>query len=93
MVELMPFSHIFRAGSQVRLVIDTPGASMARWNFALTDFDAPPTYSVGHDAVRPSSIVLPVIPGIEVPTELPECIRLRGQPCRTYEAFDNTPAE
>ena len=32
-VEIMPFSHIFRAGSRIRLSVDTPGDSRARWRF------------------------------------------------------------
>jgi hypothetical protein len=29
--------------------------------------------------------VLPVVPGVSVPTGLPPCPGLRGQPCRTYQ--------
>src|SRR5690606_24220615 len=34
-VELMPFAHVFRTGSRIRLTIDTPGDSMASWRFLL----------------------------------------------------------
>ena len=30
-VEIMPFGHVFRAGSRIRLIVDTPGDSMASW--------------------------------------------------------------
>ena len=90
-LEIMPFVHIFRAGSQLRLAVDTPGDSMARWRFLLTEYDTPPTHTVGHDAAHPSSLVLSVIPDIEVPTELPACNALRGQPCRSYVPVANTP--
>jgi predicted acyl esterase len=83
-VEIMPFAHVFRAGSRVRLSVDTPGDSRAAWRFILLEHDASVTHAIGHDAVRPSSVVLPVIPGIEVPTPLPACNALRGQPCRAY---------
>ncbi len=83
-VEVMPHGHVLRAGSRLRLVIDTPGDSMASWRFLLTDFDEPPTYTVGHDAEHPSSLVLSVIPDVDVPTDLPLCNALRGQPCREY---------
>ena len=36
-------------------------------------------------------IVLPLVPGIEVPTPLPACNALRGQPCRPYVEVPNTP--
>ena len=83
-VEVMPHGHVLRAGSRLRLVVDTPGDSMASWRFLLTDFDEPPTYTVGHDAEHASSIVLSVIPGLDVPPERPLCNALRGQPCREY---------
>ena len=92
-VELMPFTHIFRAGSRIRLSLDTPGDSMASWRFLLLDYETLPTHSVAHNEVYPSSIVLPVIPGIDVPTDLPACNALRGQPCRTYVEFVNEPME
>jgi hypothetical protein len=34
-------------------------------------------------------VVLPVVPGLDIPTELPPCPGLRGQPCRPYEPFAN----
>lgn len=92
-VEVMPFGHIFRAGSQLRLIIDTPGDSMASWHFMLLEHDAPPTHTIGHDAAHPSSVALPLIPTVEVPTPLPDCARLRGQPCRPYLPYENTPIE
>lgn len=88
-VEIMPFTHIFRAGSRVRMTVDTPGDSMASWRFLLLEYDNTPTHSIAHNADFASSVVLPVIPTIEVPTELPDCHALRGQPCRAYQAFEN----
>ena len=41
----------------------------------------------------PSHLLLPVVPGVEVPTELPPCPGLRGEPCRDYQAFANQPAD
>ncbi|MCR9165588.1 MAG: CocE/NonD family hydrolase [Nannocystaceae bacterium] len=89
-VELMAFGHVFREGSALRLIIDTPGASRTGWKFALQDLPAGTTHSVAHSAMNASSIVLPVIPGLEVPTDLPPCPSLRGQPCRAIEPFVNT---
>jgi hypothetical protein len=37
----------------------------------------------------PSSIVLPVVPGVAVPKALPPCGSLRNQPCRPYQPLTN----
>ena len=92
-VELMPFAHIFRADSRIRISVDTPGDSMASWRFLLLEYDETPTHSIAHHAAHPSSVVLPVIPDIDVPTELPACYSLRGQPCREYQEYTNQPME
>ncbi len=93
-VEIMPFAHVFRAGSRIRLSIDTPGDSRADWRFLLLPHDDDVAHTVAHDAGRPSSVVLPLIPNVEVPTPLPEvCTALRGQPCRDYAPLENVPAD
>ncbi len=89
-VEMMPVSHIFRAGSRIRILVDTPGDSMARWRYLLLEYDTPPHHAVAHDVAFPSSVALPLVPGIEVPTDLPACTALRGQPCREYVPYENT---
>jgi hypothetical protein len=40
----------------------------------------------------PSNLLLPVVPGVSVPSGLPPCPGLRGEPCRTYQAYTNQPA-
>lgn len=92
-VEVMAFGHVFREGSQIRVIIDTPGASRTGWQFSLQDLPAGTTHSIAHSMTNASSIVLPTIPGLEVPTDLPACPSLRGQPCRPFEVFINTSAE
>jgi hypothetical protein len=37
----------------------------------------------------PSSLTLPVVPGVSVPTAMPACPSLRNEPCRPYQAFAN----
>jgi len=77
-VELFPFAHAFRAGSRIRIAISAPGNDRATWKFrALED---PATVEI---RVAGSRIVLPVV-DIDVPTALPACPALRGQPCRPY---------
>jgi hypothetical protein len=89
-VEIMPFAHIFRAGSSIRISVDTPGDSRAVWTFILQDYATPPTHSIAHHAAHPSSIVLPVVPSVTVTTPIPDCTALRGQPCRDFVDFVNT---
>ncbi|MDJ0786238.1 MAG: CocE/NonD family hydrolase [Myxococcota bacterium] len=84
-VEIYPAAHVFRAGSQIRLAISTPGGNKGRWRFdVLPD---PSVNSVSHSAAHPSSVLLSVIP-LSVPTDLPACPGLRSQPCRIV---DDTP--
>jgi predicted acyl esterase len=90
-VEIMPMGHVFRAGSRLRLSIDTPGDSRASWRFMLLPHEEPPRHAVAHDAAHPSSLVLPVIDGVVVAGSRPECSWLRGQPCRDYVPLVNTP--
>ncbi|MFT5430733.1 MAG: hypothetical protein ACI9OJ_001409, partial [Myxococcota bacterium] len=92
-VEMMPFGHIFRAGSRIRLSVDTPGDSASEWFFIPIELDDTVVQSVGHSDGFPSSVVLPVIPSIDVPTPLADCGTLRGQPCRDFVPHENTAAE
>jgi predicted acyl esterase len=85
------FQHVFRAGSRVRVTVDTPGDSRAEWFFALKTFPGTVTYEIGHDVDHPSSVVLPVQPDVTAPATFPPCPSLRGQQCRAYQAYGNTP--
>lgn len=82
-VEIFPFAHAFRAGSQIRLTADAPGGSRPLWAFDET-FEAGTTVSIAHDADHPSALVLNIVDGIDVPAGNPACGALRSQPCRTY---------
>lgn len=88
-VELFPFAHVFRAGSRIRLQVDTPGDSRELWRFMLLEYDEAVTHHVAHSVAHPSSVLLPVIPDVEIPTDPPPCPALRGQPCRTFEPYVN----
>ncbi len=78
------FAHVFRAGSRLRLVIDTPGGDEALWAYELPDRGDDVENRIAHDAAFPSSIALPVIPGLTAPGDPAPCPSLRGQPCRNY---------
>ncbi|MDF1564374.1 MAG: CocE/NonD family hydrolase [Deltaproteobacteria bacterium] len=91
-IPLEAFAHVFRAGSRIRISVDTPGGSRADWRFNLLEWTTPPEVQIAHQAGEASSVLLPVVPGIAVPTALPACPSLRGQPCRTYAPYTNTAA-
>ena len=92
-VEIMPFAHVFREGSSLRLSVDTPGDSRAEWNFLLLDHTDAEAHTIGHSAAWASSVALPLIGGVDVPTDRPEsCTALRGQPCREYLPLENMAA-
>jgi len=92
-IEIFPFGHIFRAGSRIRIQVDTPGDSRELWRFMLLEYEDPVRHPVrhyvSHSASHPSSIVLPVIPYLTAPTEQPPCPSLRGQPCRAWQPHLN----
>ncbi|MCG8591850.1 MAG: CocE/NonD family hydrolase [Proteobacteria bacterium] len=88
-VEIYAFAHAFRAGSRLRVSVSTPGGNKGRWRFETLQFDEPVDHAVSHSATHPSSLLLPVIPGVEIPTPLPPCPGLRSQPCREYVPHAN----
>jgi hypothetical protein len=45
--------------------------------------------SIAHSSKFPSRLLLPVVPGVSVPTGLPPCPGLRGEPCRAYQPYAN----
>lgn len=85
-VPIFPFGHAFRAGSQVRVIIQAPGGNRPLWAFAALPARGTVVNAVSRSARQPSKVVLPVVDGIDVPTALPACPALRGQPCREYVA-------
>lgn len=86
-IELFPFAHPFRAGSRLRLTVDAPGSNRPVWEFETIANGE--TVTVLHDAEHPSRVVLPVIPGIDVPDRVVACGALRAQPCRTWVMASN----
>ena len=50
------------------------------------------TESIAFSKSRPSSLILPVVPGVSVPIGLPPCPSLRNEPCRPYVALTNRAA-
>ncbi|MEM7155308.1 MAG: CocE/NonD family hydrolase [Myxococcota bacterium] len=91
-IEIPSTAHAFRAGSSLRVMVSAPGRNHGTWEFEAPDYDSPPTFLVGRGGEQASSIVMPVVTGVDVAPELPACPSLRGQPCRDYRPVGNTAA-
>jgi uncharacterized protein len=91
-VDIPSFAHAFRAGSQLRMSIATPGRNHATWEFENPDYGgALPVHQVARSRVMPSALVLSSLGGVEVPAVGPApCPGLRGQACRPFVATDNS---
>jgi predicted acyl esterase len=80
--------HAYRAGSRIRVTIAAPNGDQPIWSFGETDPAGTATVSISRSKLTPSKLLLPVVP-TSVPTGLPPCPGLRGQPCRAYQPFAN----
>jgi predicted acyl esterase len=77
--------HAYRAGSRIRVIVSAVGGDQPVWAFAEPrPKSGHPKVSVARAPARASRLVLPVVSGVDVPTGLPPCPGLRGEPCRTY---------
>jgi hypothetical protein len=85
--------HVYRAGARIRVTIAAPNGAQPVWSFGETQ---PPTgtstVSVEFSPSMPSRLVLPVVPGVDVPTSLPPCPSLRNEPCRPDVPITNQTA-
>jgi predicted acyl esterase len=83
--------HAYRAGSRIRVTISAPGGDQPVWAFAETIPSGPAGVTLARSASMPSRLLLPVVAGVNVPTGLPPCPGLRGEPCRPYQPLANQP--
>ena len=82
--------HVYRAGSRIRVTISAPNGTEPVWSFDQTQPEGSTAKeSIAFSALMPSSLILPIVPGVSVPTGLPACPSLRNEPCRAYEPFAN----
>ena len=81
--------HAYRRGSRIRITVAAPGGDQPVWSFAETQPSGTATVQIAHSPKFPSRLILPVVPGVAVPTVLPPCPGLRGEPCRTYVPYVN----
>ncbi len=84
--------HAYRAGSRIRVTIAAPNGTQPIWAFGQTEPEGTPTESIAFSKSMPSSLILPVVPGVSVPTGLPPCPSLRNEPCRPYVVLANRTA-
>ncbi|WP_249010691.1 CocE/NonD family hydrolase [Conexibacter sp. DBS9H8] len=83
--------HVYRAGTRIRVTIAAPNGTQPVWSFSQTVGNGAKV-AVRFAPKMPSSLILPVVPGVAVPTPLPPCPSLRNEPCRTYVPFHNAGA-
>ena len=82
--------HAYRMGSRIRVTITAPNGDQPIWSFSETNPKKGfATVVIAHSKKMPSGLVLPVVPGVTVPTGLPPCPGLRGEPCRAYQPIVN----
>ena len=85
-------AHAYRADSRIRVTISAVGGDQPIWAFAKARPKGTADVDVAYGGKRRSRLTLPIVPGVTVPTGLPPCPGLRGEPCRDFVPFANTPA-
>lgn len=91
-VPITPVSQVFRKGTRLRVIVNTPGKDTPLWAFENLDYGGQDiTNAIARGGDRASSVVLPVLPVGEVrPVDgFPPCPSLRGQVCRPYVELAN----
>ena len=82
--------HVYRAGSRIRVMISAPNGTQPVWSFDQTQPEGTTAnVSIAFGPGMPASLILPIVPGVNVPTGLPPCPSLRNEPCRPYQAIPN----
>jgi uncharacterized protein len=76
--------HVYRAGSRIRVTITAPNGDQPVWSFSETQPKGKARVAIAYSKRRPSRLILPVVPGVDVPTGLPPCPGLRNEPCRDF---------
>ncbi|RNL60534.1 CocE/NonD family hydrolase [Nocardioides marmoriginsengisoli] len=76
--------HAYRTGSRIRVTISAVNGDQPIWAFAGAQPRRPAAVAIAHSGRMRSRVVLPVVPGLRVPTARPACGILRNQPCRDY---------
>jgi predicted acyl esterase len=91
-VPILPVAHVLRAGSRLRLQINTPGGDLPKWSFVTHPYGTGnPRQAIGRTVAQPSALVLPLLAGGGVAPRQPwqQCA-MRGEPCRQYTVLPDT---
>ena len=81
--------HVYRAGTRIRVTIAAPNGTQPVWSFSQTVPAGTARVSIAFSPTMPSSLILPVVSGVSVPTGIPPCPGLRNEPCRPYAPVVN----
>ncbi len=82
--------HAYRAGSRIRVTIAAPNGTQPIWSVSHPQPEgSTANVSIEFSSSKASSLTLPIVPGVSVPTAQPACPSLRNEPCRAYQAFVN----
>jgi len=66
------------------VTVAAPNGTQPVWSFGETEPAGTAQVAIAFSRQMPSSLVLPVVPGVSVPTGFPACPSLRNEPCRAY---------
>jgi hypothetical protein len=84
-LEIMPFDHVFGAGSSLRLTIDAPTGTTN--GDAFRYFPTPSMDTVFHTRAMPSAVVFGTVGGGTQLAPEPSCSSaIMGEPCRANPA-------
>ena len=88
-VATLPFAHVVRTGSRIRISVAAPGGDRTRWSF-----DTPQTLGLVYNEVsrtrrNASRLVLPWVRRVQVPELDFAANSLRGQPVRPSDIVAN----
>ena len=82
--------HAYRKGSRIRVTITAPNGTQPIWS---TTQPRPAKGTarvwVSSSPKHASRLLLPVVPGLGIPTGYPACPSLRNEPCRSLVPFAN----
>jgi predicted acyl esterase len=81
--------HAYRAGTRIRVTIAAPNGTQPIWSFDQVEPKGTAQVSIAFSRTMPSSLFLPVVPGVTVPTTQPPCPSLRNEPCRRFAPIIN----
>ena len=81
--------HAYRAGTRIRVTVAAPNGTQPIWSTTQARPAGTAKVSIAFSPTMPSSLVLPVVPGVDVTTAQPACPSLRNEPCRPYKALLN----